>query len=466
VRFSSNGKYLLSASIDKTLKLWDIKSGKELLTMIAFKDGEWISITPEGYFDASENGAKHLNVLTSPLTVTSIDAFYNTFYRPDIVAKVLNGEDTREYKTATIKEIIKDGSAPLVAIKTQSGENNKRDVELELEVCQKDGGYDNLTLYLNGMAVSVLDTNRALKAKSSNSYLDCVSFQPLISLTNGENKIGFKATNKAGTIESNLAEISLGYKSNITAKPNLHILAIGVDKYRDGDLQLKYSVADAKELTKSLEKNGKDLFDKVYTYQLLDGEVTKEKILSKFSEVGAKTTREDVFVLYIAGHGITDAKTGAYFYFPSDFRYKNDESVRTAGVSQKDFTLALSKIQALKSITLIDTCNSGSFAEALASRGVLQKTAIDKLTRATGRATLVASSKDQVALEGYNGHGVFTYTMIEALDGKGYKNGKLTIKNLASYIEDVLPERTYQKWGYEQVPQSHITGTNGTNLSK
>ncbi len=161
----------------------------------------------------------------------------------------------------------------------------------------------------------------------------------------------------------------------------------------------------------------------------------------------------------MAGHGITDAKTGAYFYLPSDFRYKNEDSVRTSGVGQDDFTLALSRIQALKSITLIDTCNSGSFAEALASRGVLQKTAIDKLSRATGRATLVASSKDQVALEGYEGHGVFTYTMMEALNGKGYKGGKITIKNLASYIEDVLPERTYQKWGYEQVPQSHITGT-------
>jgi nucleoid DNA-binding protein len=37
---------------------------------------------------------------------------------------------------------------------------------------------------------------------------------------------------------------------------------------------------------------------------------------------------------------------------------------------------------------------------------------------------VVASSKDQVALEGYKGHGVFTYTMMEALDGKLIKMGK------------------------------------------
>jgi len=120
-------------------------------------NSEWIAITPEGYFNASPNGAKHLNVLTAPLTVTSIDAFYNTFYRPDIVAKVLNGEDTSEYKTATIQEVIKqDGSAPTIAIKNNLTESTTKDVELQLEVCQNDnGGYNNLILYLDGMAIDV-----------------------------------------------------------------------------------------------------------------------------------------------------------------------------------------------------------------------------------------------------------------------------------------------------------------------
>lgn len=29
---------------------------------------------------------------------------------------------------------------------------------------------------------------------------------------------------------------------------------------------------------------------------------------------------------------------------------------------------------------------------------------------------------------------------------------------IAGYVEDILPDRTYEKWGYEQVPQSHIMG--------
>ena len=48
---------------------------------------------------------------------------------------------------------------------------------------------------------------------------------------------------------------------------------------------------------------------------------------------------------------------------------------------------------------------------------------------------------------------------MEALNGQGYgQDNEITIKELAAYIEEILPDRTYKKWGYEQIPQSNITG--------
>jgi len=348
-----------------------------------------------------------------------------------------------------------------VKILTKSTKTKKRDIDLELEVCEIDnGGYDNLTLYLNGMAIDVIGKDRALKLKRENRVKkECFTLNKLISLQNGKNTIGFKATNSTGNIESNLAKITINYKGRSNKKPNLHILAIGVDKYRDKSLWLTYSKADAKGFINAIKDVSNPLFKHIYTYTLFDKDVTNKNILNTFAKIGAKTNREDVFVFYLAGHGKTDAKTGSYFFIPANFRYKNENSVREKGLSQKDLTLALSKIQAMKSLVLFDTCNSGSFIKSASARGMLEKTAINKLTRATGRATLVASSEDQVALEGYKGHGVFTYTLIEALRGEGYgRDNKITIKELASYIEDVLPDRTYDKWGYEQVPQSNISG--------
>ena len=162
-----------------------------------------------------------------------------------------------------------------------------------------------------------------------------------------------------------------------------------------------------------------------------------------------------MFLLYIAGHGITDEYNGNYYYIPYDFKNKDDiNAVRHQGIGQKDFMLGLSQIKALKSLILLDTCNSGSFVEAN-----MQKTTTNRLAKATGRATISASSKSQVALEGYKNHGVFTYTLLEALRGKGYKNdNKITINELDDYIQKVLPNITNQEWGYKQIPQSSMYG--------
>ena len=59
-----------------------------------------------------------------------------------------------------------------------------------------------------------------------------------------------------------------------------------------------------------------------------------------------------------------------------------------------------------------------------------------------------------MALEGEGHHGVFTYTLLQALagDAPADKDGVLTVGALATYIDKTLPEITKRKWGYEQFP--------------
>ena len=43
---------------------------------------------------------------------------------------------------------------------------------------------------------------------------------------------------------------------------------------------------------------------------------------------------------------------------------------------------------------------------------------------------------------------------------KGYgKDSEITINELNEYVEDTLPNRTNNKWGYKQLPQSSMYGT-------
>ena len=470
----------INISINKTnglgMKFINYRIFKPILNIFVSKDNEWVAWTKEGFFNASKGGSKyigyHINQgANKEAEYVTVDALYSTFYRPDLIQKALAGEDLAKYaKNINIYKLLKDGLAPEVHILTKTTNTKKQDMDLKVQVCPKGkGGYDNLTLLINDTPVSVINTSRALRLKKKSKRDDCFIYDQTISLAGGVNNIGFRATNKAGNIESKpeylkviFDDVNLKKKlrhklSKIANNQNindLHILAIAVNEYKDKDLKLNYSINDATVMLSTIEEVAKPLFNKIHTYKLFDANVTKENIKQAFSKI--KSTRDDVFLLYIAGHGITDEYNGNYYYIPYDFINKDDEkAVQSQGVGQKDLMLGLSSVTALKSLVLLDTCNSGSFVEAN-----MQKTTTGRLARATGRATISASSKSQVALEGYKGHGVFTYTLIEALKGKGYKgNKKITINELNDYVTDTLPDRTSKKWGYRQIPQSSMYGT-------
>lgn len=475
-----DGDRLVSGSSDQTINIWDLSSlGDEsklypIISLFISNDNEYVAWTKEGFFNASKNGAKYIGYHINQgsykeALYVSVNELYNTFYRPDLIKKVLDGENLDTYaKNININKLLKNGVAPEVHILTKSQITTKENLDLKLQVCSRSGGYDNLTLLINDIAVSIIDTSRALKLKKKSKRDDCFIYNQSISLIDGKNEIGFKATNKAGNIESKVDEIEVTFNDTqnrnklkskllkISGKQNindLHILAIAVNNYKDNELKLKYSLNDATQMLKTIQKVAKPLFNKIHTYELFDEEVTKDNLKKRFENI--KSSREDVFILYIAGHGITDEYNGKYYYIPYDYTNKDDElAVQTQGISQKDFMIGLSNIKALKSLVLLDTCNSGSFVEAS-----VQETTTNRLAKATGRATISASSKSQVALEGFNEHGVFTYTLLEALNGQGYgTNNKITINELSEHVGEILPNRTYKKWGYKQIPQSSMYG--------
>jgi WD40 repeat protein len=93
VAFSPDGKIAFSGTIDGILT-WDISTGKLIQTAVTFIDGEWITITPDGYFNHSTNGRQYLNVLTSPMNAIAIDdVTYNHYYRPNILTGATEDEE-------------------------------------------------------------------------------------------------------------------------------------------------------------------------------------------------------------------------------------------------------------------------------------------------------------------------------------------------------------------------------------
>lgn len=466
VNISGNGSLVVAAYADGTIRWHRMSDGKELVAFFPHADRKrWVLWTPEGFFDASPGAEDligwHLNRgKDREAEFVSGSAMYKFFYRPDLVQAKFEGKDISAYmKDFDINKVLNQKTLPpKVRFITKPATSDSPDITLRAEVCDNGGGVGDITLYLDNMPVVVDSIGRGLKAVAKGAE-GCQQFEKTITLQNGSNSISLMAYNKNNTIESTRDSITITHREAITRKPTLHLLAIAVNSYRDGDLRLKYAIPDAKALAEAVKKSTGGLFEKVQLHTIYDAEVTKEEIAEQFARIGATTRREDVFLLYVAGHGITNRIDGAYYFLPYDFRYTGEDALTRQGVSENDFKKYLAQIQATKSLLLLDTCNSGSFAEAVASRGMIEKTAVNKLVRAVGRATIVASSKDQVALEGYEGHGVFTWTLLEGMKGKAASSdGRITVNNLATFVEETLPKITYKKWGYEQIPQKSLMG--------
>lgn len=95
VTFSPDGNSALSGSDDGTTRLWDIATGNERAQLLSFSDGEWVILTPEGYFNASPHGAKYVSVRIGD-SVYPVDTMnknlYEKYFVPERVISIVQGK--------------------------------------------------------------------------------------------------------------------------------------------------------------------------------------------------------------------------------------------------------------------------------------------------------------------------------------------------------------------------------------
>ena len=109
----------------------------------------------------------------------------------------------------------------------------------------------------------------------------------------------------------------------------------------------------------------------------------------------------------------------------------------------------------------MDACHSGGALKTLGVRAAAtDEKAIVQLARSSGVVMIASSGTKQFATEfDQLKHGVFTYALLEALDGKA-DNGdkKITVNELKFFMEERVPELTKQYGGQAQYPTGYITG--------
>ena len=94
VNTSADGRLLVGAMADGTVRWWRASDGRQLLTLLAQADGRWVVWTPSGYYDASA-GADQVVGWALPrgqqqaMSYFSLNRFRDRFNRPDLVDAIL-----------------------------------------------------------------------------------------------------------------------------------------------------------------------------------------------------------------------------------------------------------------------------------------------------------------------------------------------------------------------------------------
>ncbi|MBI5204676.1 MAG: caspase family protein [Nitrospirae bacterium] len=479
VKFLPNGRYILTGG-DSSVRLWDISTGREIAMMVTFENGEWIAITSDGYYNSSEKGAQYLSVKVGE-TSYSVDSFYDVFYRPDIVAAKLRGEDIKDLITITMKDAIKS-PPPGVEINPITASPASPKAKVCYNVKSTGGGIGEVRLFHNGkliesdgyykdMAKTTSDKTQLIAMNSKAIYEDMRSVKikekgietgttttkskgevfndcKEIDAISGENEISITAFNKDNTVQGYMQTA----KFNSTVKQedsHLYILSIGIDQYKDDTINLKYAVKDSKDIEEKILKQASTLYkpENIHYELLTDNNATKTNITNKITELSKKIKPTDSFILFVAGHGVL--LQNQYYMLTSEYDGKvNEDSL----ISSNEIVEISKKIKSLSQLFIFDTCHAGGVDTIVSG---LYDARMSVLAKKMGLHIYASANSKQAAMDGYQGNGLFTYTLLDGLNDKKEadknKDSKISLVELGEYSKQTTTDLS-KKIGHQQTP--------------
>jgi WD40 repeat protein len=450
LQLTNDEKMLISHSVDGVTKFWNLTTGKEFFEHIHFGEKEWMVKNPEGYFNGTQDARQYIHFVNG-LKTYSVDQFFHEFYRPDLLPKIFQSRGSDSSKGIQGKLNTSPPPGIRVATIPQSDETQ---VEVLIKMTDMGGGIETVKLFHNGKSIALDKQTLKLPARKGES----TTYRHILNLIGGTNTITASASNK-DKVESDPQSVEI--VSDRAGKTSIcYILAVGINEYKNPKMTLNYARPDAESFGKVVDDKS-SLYKNIELHSLYDADATKDNILKKLDELSTKVHQEDVFIFYYAGHG--SMVDNQFFFIPTgSSRLYDLSSLQKDAIEASVLQDHLKNIKALKQLIIMDACQSGGSVELLATRGAAEEKAIAQLSRSAGIHVMASAGSEQFATEFAElGHGLFTYLLIKALQGDADgapKDGKVTIYELKSYLDDQVPEMTQKLKGKPQYPYTFSRG--------
>lgn len=448
VHISADGSLAVGAFSDGIIRWYRLSDGKHLLSLFVTNDAEeWVLWTPEGFYDATPGGDRHVGWHVNRGKERLADyyrasQFRRYLYRPDIVDKTLELlSSTKAVQQAgmsdvTVADLIERAPAEIQISGVTAVDRHQAEVSVKIGD-NKTNAPERITLFVNGAQQLSLQ-ERQLKAVKPG---DTLRFR--VNINDKQNLIRVFVENKWA--ENSAEKLYSNPDRDHTGPPTgtLYVTAIGINDYPSlsSAQQLNSPGLDAERIAGEF----KALAGKLYAHvevQLLTNKTSSRITAGQISELllkhAKKTTAADTSILFLAGHGVTDSR-GDYHFVTAD---TEPEDIADLGAGIKPGTsfdwnrlhYALDMMQGRRMV-IVDTCQAGSVLSE-------SNTDIRKLAKEIHDVNAIiysGASRQQPGIETEQG-GVFTNAILSGLDGSAvYKGSRLLFTSLREFVDKTVP---------------------------
>jgi hypothetical protein len=446
-----NRRRVLTGGADGAVRVWNLSDGADLAQIISTLNG-WAVVDDKGRFDGSQQGASDVQ-WTANQTNLAIDNFSDGYYEPGLLARRMSDQPNF---VAPAPASVADGIylPPQMSLAASPGPYAEgQEIEVTVRAQDQGGGIAGLRLFDNGKLVPP-EALQGERNETQNGVAVVIRTYRL-RLVAATNRLEAVAANqqRADAVPAQL-DIAASGRPEL---PTLHILTIGINKYRDAHFDLDYGVPDARAILRQLSQSTAGIFRRIVSYELLDQAATRSRIVETFTAFRSMPPG-DVLVVYVASHG--EIVGDEWYMLPHDTSFASLDDVARTGIGATALRDMLSRAGAQRVLMLIDSCKSGGSIETLA--GAMDRRQLRLLGREAGVAILAAARKDELAAELPTlGHGAFTYVVLQALAGKAMADdgsGRVTAGDVLDYSARALPRLTRTVADYVQIPVAYRRG--------
>jgi peptidoglycan/xylan/chitin deacetylase (PgdA/CDA1 family)/uncharacterized caspase-like protein len=241
-----------------------------------------------------------------------------------------------------------------------------------------------------------------------------------------------------------VAPVTPATTSAVTTGPNPSVayhdswaVVIGIDAYQHWP-KLAYAQADAKGIRDALVDNFG--FPADHVVSLFDGDATRARILQVLGdELPAKVGNNDRVFVFYSGHGATrnlpaeGAQRG--YIIPVD---AGTEHLQSEAISMSELHDIQEGLASKHVFFVMDACYGGlALTRGGSATGGDPARYLAEITRRPARQILTAGGADEeVADYGPGNHSIFTWTLLQGLDGQADLNGDgvITASELGSFV--------------------------------